>query len=47
MLEEIVSVKKRILVIGSKWVNKQSEDFAYHSERLFNLNFFPRDQQLW
>ena len=25
----------RILIIGSQWVHKQSQDFAYHSERLF------------
>ena len=31
----IVSIKKRILVIGSQWDKKQSEYFMYHSERLF------------
>ena len=31
----MASVKKRILVINSQWVNKQSKDFAFNSERLF------------
>ena len=35
MLEQIASVKKRIVAIGSQWVKKQSQDFAYHSEYLF------------
>ena len=35
MLQEIASVKKRIVVIGSEWVNKKSEDFEYHWERPF------------
>ena len=35
MLQKIVSVKKRIPIIGSEWVSKQSYDLANHSERLF------------
>ena len=31
----IVSTKKRILVIGSRCVNKQSPDFPYHYKRHF------------
>ena len=30
MLQEVASVEKIILVIGSQWVNKESSDFAYH-----------------
>ena len=33
--KRIASFKKRILVIGSQGVNKQSQDFAYPSKRLF------------
>ena len=34
-LQEIVSVKNRILIISSQFLKKQSQDFAYHLERLF------------
>ena len=30
-------MKKRILVIGSQRINKQFKPFAYHEERLFQL----------
>ena len=30
MLQKTASVKNRILVIDSQWVNKQSYDFVYH-----------------
>ena len=30
-------MKKRILVIGSQWINKQFKPFAYHEEKLFQL----------
>ena len=39
MLLQIVSIKNTILVIGSQWVNRHSQDFAYHSERLFQPEF--------
>ena len=42
MLQEIASVKKRINTIGSEWVNKQSQDLAYHSERLFKPELRPQ-----
>ena len=42
MLLWIVSFNKKILVIGSQWVNKQSQDFAYHSERLFQPEFLSQ-----
>ena len=35
MLQYIASDKKRILIIGTQWVKKQSYDFVYHSRRLF------------
>ena len=41
MLQEIASVKKRINTIGSEWVNTQSQDLAYHSERLFKPELRP------
>ena len=37
-----VSIKKRILVVCCQWVNKQSLDFAYHSERVFQREFLPQ-----
>ena len=35
MFLQIVFIKKKLLVIGCQWVNKQSLDFAYDSERFF------------
>ena len=35
MLLSIVSINKRILVVSSQWVNKQSQDFPYQEERIF------------
>ena len=35
MLHKIASGKNIVDIIGSEWVNKQFQDFAYHSERLF------------
>ena len=40
MLESVAFVKKRILVIGSQWVNKQSDDFAYNPGRLSKAELF-------
>ena len=45
MLLEILSIKKRILVIISQWVNKQSPKFLQITHRdFFNLNCVQRDQ---
>ena len=38
-LRLIVPLRKEILVIGSPYVNKQSERFTYHYERLFPTKF--------
>ena len=35
MLQQIASTKKRKLIIGSEWINKQSQDFSYNSETVF------------
>ena len=35
MWQQIASVKKRILILGIEWFEKQPYDFAYDSERFF------------
>ena len=42
MLQQIASVKKRIHIIGTQWVNKQSYDFAYDSQKLFKTQFYSQ-----
>ena len=32
----------RILIIGSEWVNKKTQDFAYQKERIFQPEFIPK-----
>ena len=40
-IEELffLSIKKRIFVLNSHWVNKQSYDFQYHSGRHFEPQY--------
>ena len=50
---ELVSLKtrfyrERILVIGSQYVNEQSQDFRYYTKAKFlELKFFHSDQKIW
>ena len=32
---QIVSIEKTILILGSQWINKDSQDFAYNPMRLY------------
>ena len=41
MFQEIASVKKTILIIGSEGVKKQSQDLPCPSERLFKPGLRP------